>query len=104
MHADQLIKGDELNCLRHRRCAADACLVILDSDSSVSATIDHFLTWLADATNAGLRQMYVRPCSNQQQVSLMQYFCRSAAIGLDVSTIAAQLDSSTTQSPVMADA
>jgi hypothetical protein len=74
MHADQLIKGEELNCLRHRRCAADACLVILDSDSSVSATIDHFLTWLADATNAGLRQMYVRPCLNICNCSLCTIF------------------------------
>jgi hypothetical protein len=67
MHADQLIKGDELNCLRQRRWAANVCLVILESDSPVSATIDNFLTWLAEATNAGLRQMYVGPCSKHLQ-------------------------------------
>lgn len=58
MQADQLIKGDELNCMRPKRYVALLSLRNNCSYLSFSATIDRFLTWLAEATNAGLRQMY----------------------------------------------
>jgi hypothetical protein len=59
MQADQLIKGDELNCLRLRRCFVQVRFSTHHSNIIFSVTIDRFLTWLADATSAGLRQMCV---------------------------------------------
>ncbi len=99
MQADQLIKGDELNCVRQRRCAVLLSNFLNYSDIHFSVIIDRFLTWLADATSAGLRQMYVvYDHGIKVAPPLISCFIRSAAIGLDVSPIAAQLDDGTARS------
>ena len=57
IQADHLIKSDELNSLRVKRWR-HAFTPLCYPHAHFSATIDRFLVWLADATNAGLRQMY----------------------------------------------
>ena len=74
MQADQLIKGDELNSVRRRRWFAAACFTIHNSKIPNSATIDRFLAWVADATNAGLRQMCVASVSRHRMYSSSSRF------------------------------
>lgn len=102
MQADQLIKGEELNCMRAKRCVHQA-FCVLGADSSFSATIDRFLAWLAEATNAGLRQMCARFLKHICIRLSSHFTCRSAAIGLDVAPpVAVKADCEMAQSMIEA--